>query len=326
MMGLAVLFLSFVLLFQDAMNAYTMEMNYRSYGKWLVSSPSGSGFVLSEDGYVLTNYHVVEVADKNQLAVTVTLHDGSEYAARIVGKEDVNDLAVLKIETTGLTPVSFGNSDELQVGDEVYAVGNPMGELDYSMSTGHVSALNRVISTEEAENIPMFQMDTAVNSGNSGGPVYNTSGQVVGVVTAKYNNYNVEGLGFAIPGNDALRIAEDLVTKGYVTGKAYLGIWTDERYNASVAQFYNAPLGAYVGEVSPDSAADKAGLRKGDIITDLGGSPIQSAADLRSVLRDYGAGDSAELSYYRDGESFTVTVTFDERTPDSGSVLPEQSP
>lgn len=287
---------------------------------------SGSGFILSEDGYIITNYHVIETADQADLPITVVLYDGSEYEASIVGTEDVNDLAVLKIEAVGLSPVTMGNSDELQVGDEIYAVGNPLGELEFSMSTGHISALNRVISTEDAENISMFQLDAAVNPGNSGGPVYNTKGQVVGVVTAKYSDSDVEGLGFAIPSNDALRIAEDLVENGYVTGKAFLGIWTDERYNAMVAQYYGMPLGAYIAEVAPGSAADQAGLESGDIITAVDGVKVESSADLRNLIRQYGAGDSAELTYFRAGDSRTVRIVFDERTPESETSPADAEP
>ena len=304
----------------------TTKVTTQSFFGTQTGTVSGSGFILSEDGYILTNYHVVEDADKGSLPVTVMLHDGTSYEARIVGKEEVNDLAVLKIEATGLQAAVLGNSDEMQVGDEIYVVGNPLGELEFSMSTGHVSALNRSITTEGASDIPMFQLDAAVNHGNSGGPVYNARGEVVGIVTAKNSGSDVEGLGFAIPSSDAARIAEDLVTKGYVTGKAYLGIWTDERYNAMVAQYYNMPLGAYVADVSQGSAAEKAGLTAGDIITALDDVTIESPSDLRSAIRQYNAGDSAELTYYRAGESRTVTIVFDERTPETESAAPATEP
>ncbi len=284
---------------------------------------SGSGFVLSEDGYIITNYHVVEYAAAGDLPVTVVLYDGTEYEARIVGTEDVNDIAVLKIEATGLTPVELGDSDELRVGEEIYAVGNPLGELEFSMSTGHVSALDRQVSTDEADDISMFQIDAAVNSGNSGGPVYNDRGQVIGVVTAKYSDTGVEGLGFAIPINDAARIAQDLIVNGYVTGKAYMGVWLDDRYNSVAAQFFNMPLGAYVSAVESGSAADKAGLKEGDVITRLGDRKVSSPADLRSAVRQYSAGDRAEIEVYREGESITMTILFDERVPDSGAVKDE---
>ena len=304
----------------------TTKVTTQSFFGTQTGTVSGSGFILSEDGYILTNYHVVEDADKGSLPVTVVLYDGTSYEARIVGKEDVNDLAVLKIEASGLQAAVLGNSDEMQVGDEIYVVGNPLGELEFSMSTGHVSALNRSITTEGASDVPMFQLDAAVNHGNSGGPVYNTKGEVVGIVTAKNSGSDVEGLGFAIPSSDAARIAEDLVTKGYVTGKAYLGIWTDERYNAMVAQYYNMPLGAYVADVSQGSAAEKAGLTAGDIITALDDVSIESPSDLRSAIRQYNAGDSAELTYYRAGESRTVTIVFDERTPETESAAPATEP
>ena len=304
----------------------TTKVTTQSFFGTQTGTVSGSGFILSEDGYILTNYHVVENADAGNLPITVVLYDGSSYEARIVGKEDVNDLAVLKIEASGLQPAVLGNSDEMQVGDEIYVVGNPLGELEFSMSTGHVSALNRSITTEGAIDIPMFQLDAAVNHGNSGGPVYNTRGEVVGIVTAKNSGSDVEGLGFAIPSSDAARIAEDLVTKGYVTGKAYLGIWTDERYNAMVAQYYNMPLGAYVADVSQGSAADKAGLTAGDIITALDDVTIESPSELRSAIRGYNAGDSAELTYYHAGESKTVTIVFDERTPEADSTAPATEP
>jgi serine protease Do len=283
---------------------------------------SGSGFILSEDGIILTNYHVVETADVAGLPLTVILYDGTEYEAQILGKEEVNDLAVLKVEATGLKPVTMGDSDEIQVGDEIYVVGNPLGELEFSMCFGHVSALNRIITTDEAEDIPMFQLDAAVNRGNSGGPVYNARGEVIGVVTAKYRGDTVEGLGFAIPSNDALRIAQDLVANGYVTGKAYMGVWLDDGYNSIAAQYYGMPLGAYVQGVEAESAAARAGLRPGDIITAIGEDPVESPSDLGSILRQYSAGDSVKISVYRAGQNLTVTLVFDEKIPASVSESP----
>ena len=287
------------------------------FGMQSSSAVSGSGFILSEDGYILTNYHVIEYAVQQNSPITVMLRDGTKYTATIVGTEQANDLAVLKIEASGLTPVSFGNSDSLHVGDAVYAVGNPLGELEFSMSSGHVSALDRVITTEESESINMFQIDAAVNPGNSGGPVYNSLGQVVGVVTAKYSSSGVEGLGFAIPVNDVSPIADDLITKGYVTGKAYMGIWLDERYSAMYAQYYNMPLGAYVSDVSSGSCAEKAGIQKGDVITRLGDTEISGYSELKAAVKKFSAGDTTEVELYRAGESMVVTITFDEAKPES---------
>ena len=296
----------------------TTDVTYTNFfGMQSSSAVSGSGFIVSEDGYILTNYHVIEYAVQQNSPITVMLRDGTKYTASIVGTEQGSDLAVLKIEASGLTPVSFGNSDSLHVGDTVYAVGNPLGELEFSMSTGHVSALDRVITTEESESINMFQIDAAVNPGNSGGPVYNSLGQVVGVVTAKYSSSGVEGLGFAIPVSDVAPIASDLITKGYVTGKAYMGVWLDERYSAMYAQYYNMPLGAYVSDVSSGSCAEKAGIQRGDVITRIGETELSSYSELKAAVKKFSAGDTTEVELYRAGESMVVTITFDEAKPES---------
>ena len=299
----------------------TTEVTYTNFfGQTSSSAVSGSGFIVSSDGYILTNYHVIEYAYKGNYAVTVMLHDGTRYEASIVGVEDCNDIAVLKIDASGLDPVTFGDSDKLSVGDDVYAVGNPLGELEFSMTTGHVSALDRLITTDESsEAINMFQIDAAVNSGNSGGPVYNANGEVVGIVTAKYSDTGVEGLGFAIPINDAAKIANDLITKGYVTGKAYMGVSIDERYNSMYSQYYNMPIGAFVKSVESGSCAENAGIQAGDIITRLGDVEITGYSDLKQAIKQYSAGDSAELELYRAGESRTITVIFDEAVPDSAN-------
>ena len=299
----------------------TTEVTYTNFfGQTSSSAVSGSGFIVSPDGYILTNYHVIEYAYKGNYAITVMLHDGTRYEASIVGVEDCNDIAVLKIDASGLDPVTFGDSDKLSVGDDVYAVGNPLGELEFSMTTGHVSALDRLITTDESsEAINMFQIDAAVNSGNSGGPVYNANGEVVGIVTAKYSDTGVEGLGFAIPINDAAKIANDLITKGYVTGKAYMGVSIDERYNSMYSQYYNMPIGAFVKSVESGSCAESAGIQAGDIITRLGDAEITGYSDLKQAIKQYSAGDSAELELYRAGESRTLTVIFDEAVPDSAN-------
>ena len=286
------------------------------FGQTSSSAVSGSGFIVTETGYIITNYHVIEYADKYNYKVSVMTFDGTSYDATIVGYEQENDIAVLKIDATGLTPVSVGDSDSITVGDEVYAIGNPLGELAFSMSTGHISALDRSITTDnKSPAISMFQFDAAVNSGNSGGPLYNTNGEVIGVVTAKYSSSGVEGLGFAIPINDAVDIANDLITTGYVTGRAYLGVNIDNRYTSVYAEYYNMPEGAYIYSVEKGTCAAKAGLRAGDIITKVGDRSITSYSDLNSVIRKYRAGDTAEIVVFRSNEYITVTVTFDEATP-----------
>jgi len=287
------------------------------FGMPVSGAVTGSGFIISEDGYILTNYHVIEDAYKGRLDVTVMLHDGTSYTAQIVGTEPDNDVAVLKIEAEGLDAAVIGDSDSLRVGDTVYAVGNPLGELEFSMTTGHVSAKDRVIKTENgAEAIAMFQVDAAVNSGNSGGPVYNSRGEVVGIVTAKYSSTGVEGIGFAIPVNDAVSIARDLVTTGYVTGKAHLGVTVNTKYNEMYAQYYGWPLGAYIDGVESGGCAEKAGIEAGDILTRVAGEEIKSFDDLKSALKRHAAGDTVEIELYRADASRTVTVVLDEEKPD----------
>ncbi|MBQ8974139.1 MAG: trypsin-like peptidase domain-containing protein [Oscillospiraceae bacterium] len=271
---------------------------------------SGSGFIVSEDGYIVTNAHVIEYGLQGY-DVNVMLQDGTTYTAKIVGYEKDSDVAVLKIDATGLNAVTIGSSDELYVGENVYCVGNPLGELAYSISDGIVSAKDRLISTEEAMDINMFQLTAAVNHGNSGGPVYNDKGEVVGIVTAKYSDSDAEGLGFAIPIDDAMAIVKDLIENGYVTGKAYMGV-TVQTVDQTAIQYYNLVAGACVTSVSEGSAAEKAGLKIGDIITALGDTEITSGDELRSARRAYRAGDSAELTVYRNGESITLTIVFDE--------------
>jgi len=296
----------------------TTEVTYTNFfGMSSAGAVTGSGFILTDDGYVMTNFHVIEDAYRGGLEVTVILHDSSRHTAEIVGVEPDNDIAILKIQAEGLTAVSIGNSDSLRVGDTVYAVGNPLGELEFSMTTGHVSAKDRAITTDVgSEAIPMFQFDAAVNSGNSGGPVFNDRGEVVGIVTAKASRSGVEGIGFAIPVNDAADIARDLMTKGYVTGKAHLGVTVNNKYNEMYAQYYGWPVGAYIDGVAEGSCAETAGIEAGDIITKVDGSEVKSYDDLRAAIKHHSAGDTVEIELYRADESRTVTVTFDEETPD----------
>ena len=285
------------------------------FGMTSSGAVSGSGFILSDDGYILTNYHVVEDAFEKKLDIQVITYDGTSYHASIVGVEAANDVAVLKVDAEGLSASEFGNSDTIRVGDPVYAVGNPLGELEFSMSTGHVSALDRVIQTKENESINMFQIDAAVNEGNSGGPVYDANGKVIGIVTAKYSSSGVEGLGFAIPINDVKSIADDLINKGYVTGKAYMGVSVEMRYNAMYSQYYGMPLGAYIAGVTSGSAADKAGLQSGDIVTAIGEYTVEDYDDLKTALRHFSAFDSTELTVYRAGEELHLPILFDEEKP-----------
>lgn len=292
----------------------TTEVTRQNFWGMVTSSAvNGSGFILSEDGYILTNYHVIEAADLHNYQVKVMLHDGTAYAANIIGTRPDNDIAVLQIEAPGLSPAELGNSDAIRVGDSVHAVGNPMGELEFTMTNGSVSALDRLVVTSDSiAPINMFQIDAAVNSGNSGGPLYNDAGEVIGVVTAKYSESGVEGLGFAIPINDAAEIAGDLIAHEDA-GKAYLGVVNPKTMSAAAALYYNSVPGAYVSAVVVDSAADRAGIQAGDVICRLGSIEINSAENLQTALRGYHAGDETEIAVCRGGEELVLNVTLDEQ-------------
>ncbi|MBQ6797467.1 MAG: trypsin-like peptidase domain-containing protein, partial [Clostridia bacterium] len=194
------------------------------FGQTATRPVSGSGFVLTPDGYIVTNYHVIEYSVVKGYDISVMFYDGTTYIAEIIGYDTENDIAVIKVDAKDLCEVAIGRSSDMVVGEAVYAVGNPLGELAYTMTSGMVSALDRRISTDENTSINMFQFDAAVNAGNSGGPVYNSKGEVIGVVTAKYSSTGVEGLSFAIPIDDVVAITDQLIEHGYVTGRAFLGV------------------------------------------------------------------------------------------------------
>ena len=288
---------------------------YNVFGQTTSASVSGSGVIISEDGYILTNYHVVKNAKQEGSPIEVMLYDESKYEADLIGYDEDNDLALLKIDKTGLNAAVLGDSDKLVVGQTVYAVGNPLGELSYTMTSGIVSATNRTIATESNISVNMFQIDAAVNSGNSGGPVYNAAGEVIGIVTAKYASSGVEGLGFAIPINEAAHIANELLEHGYVTDKAYMGVVV-ATVSPSMAQSYNMVEGAYVSDVSAGSAAETAGLKIGDIITAVDDAAVASHSELTNVIRQYHAGDEATLTVWRSGEELKLTIIFDEKVPE----------
>jgi len=272
---------------------------------------SGSGFIISNDGYILTNYHVIEIAHKSDLAINVVLNDGTSYEAEVVGFDASNDVAIIKIDATGLNASIIGNSDNVRVGQTVYAVGNPFGDLVYTMTDGIVSALDRVVSVD-GKSIRTFQFSAAVNSGNSGGPIYNTYGEIIGIVTAKVVRGNVEGIGFAIPINDAIDIASELIEYGYISGRPLIGI-TGENVSEANAYYFGWVLGVRIRSVTPDSAAEAAGIIVGDIITALDGKKIDTMEDLRFALRDHHrAGETATITIWRDGDSHNLQITFDE--------------
>ena len=309
----------------------TTEITYYNiFGQSSNAVVSGTGFILTDDGYILTNYHVIEEAYLGGHSISVLSYDGTEYAAGVVGVEADSDLAVLKIDAAGLSAATLGDSNEMQVGQTIYTVGNPLGELSYTMTSGIVSAMDRSIQTDANTTINMFQIDAAVNSGNSGGPVYNAYGQVIGIVTAKYGTgYDrsaVEGLGFAIPISDAHFVANELITNGYVSGKATMGI-TPITVSSSTAQYYNMVEGAYVYSVDAGSCAEEAGLKTGDIIVAVGETEILNEDDLINTIKKYHAGDTALLTVFRAQEYLELPITFDEELPagDTAAEEPEVS-
>lgn len=295
------------------------EITYRNYfGYESSTAVSGSGFIVTENGYIVTNYHVIQTAYEGGYDVYVMLYSGERHKAEIVGFEKDNDIAILKIDVTGLPAATLGSSNNLRVGDDIYAIGNPLGELNFSMTSGNVSALDRQITTTDQNTGKgttnnMFQIDAAVNEGNSGGPVYNDRGEVVGIVTAKYAETGVEGLGFALPIDDVIAMIEDIVEFGYVTGKPSFGI-TAQTVSDVSASYYNVVVGAEVKSVNEGSCAEKAGMQVGDIITALNGKKITGSNELIEAKKDYKPGDTVTVTVYRGGEYLELAVVFDEET------------
>ena len=280
-------------------------------GKVYEGVSAGSGFVLSSDGFIVTNHHVIE----GSTAVHVTFADGTKAEARIIGSDAVNDIALLKIEASNLVPVTIGSSSNLRVGDQVVAIGNALGELSFSLTAGYVSGIDRSISTDGSV-INMIQTDASINSGNSGGPLFNGRGEVVGITTAKYSGTtssgaSIEGIGFAVPMDDVIGMLEDLRKYGYITG-AYMGILVQD-VDPVAAEMYGLPLGAYVLEPTPGYAAQRAGIQAKDIITNVGGYQITCMSDLTRALRNFKAGDKATVTVWRGGNWIPLLIVFDEK-------------
>ena len=299
----------------------TVNTTVNIFGQTSTSAASGSGFVLTQDGYIVTNYHVIEEAVKDSsVTIEVSFADETSYPAKLIGGEEDNDVAVLKIEATGLTAVTLGDSDELVVGEDVYAIGNPLGELTFTFTNGMVSALDRLIATAEDVTLNMLQTNCDINPGNSGGPLFDSYGNVIGITTAKYtqsqSGVTAEGLGFAIPINDVKEILSDLIEHGYVTGKPYMGV---QVVNVSdEAQRYGIMAGAAVQYVAEGSCAEKAGLQVNDIIIAIDDTAIDSHSALTAALSsDYRAGDTATLTIIRQQQEQKLTITFDEKNAET---------
>ena len=286
------------------------------FGQSVQSASSGSGFIITQDGYIVTNHHVVSGAS----SVTVTMYDGTEYPATVVGSDSDYDVAVLKINATDLQPVTLGNSSSVNVGDSVLAIGNPLGELTFSMSQGIVSCCDRAINVDGTP-FNMIQVDASINPGNSGGPLMNLYGEVVGIVSAKYSSYSdttVEGLGFAIPIGDVQAIITDIMENGQVTDKPSFGITAGTMTEQMAAQYQiEQKSGAFVYSVNKGGAGEKAGLRMGDVITKVDSTDIASMEDLTAAKKGHKAGDTVTVTYFRDGSSHTTSLTFDVKADDT---------
>ena len=280
------------------------------WGGQQVLSGAGSGVILTTDGYIVTNYHVVEGAQQ----ITVTLHDDSTYTATVVGSDQQSDIALLKIDATGLTPAVLGDSDSVQVGAVVIAVGNPMGTLGGTVTDGIVSALNRDISVEGNE-MTLMQTSAAISPGNSGGGLFNTNGELIGIVNAKYSDEDAEGLGFAIPVNAMKTVVQDLLENGYVTGRPALGITVITVGDVQTAMQYGvSSLGVYVNSVDAGSGAEAAGMKAGDRIVSIGTQLVESTDDVTNALKAYNVGDVVEVQVDRGRELITLQVTLGEKT------------
>ena len=283
------------------------------YGQNQVESGAGSGVIISSDGYILTCAHVVDGAS----TITVTIGD-KDYTATLVGEDTTSDIAVIKIDADGLTPATVGNSDSLKVGQSVMAVGNPLGELGGTVTGGMISALNRSVTiqgTNSTNTMSLIQMDASVSPGNSGGGLFNMNGELVGIVNAKSSSSDAEGLGFAIPINDAIKVAQELLENGYVTGRPYLGITYLAVTDAQTAQQLGVnAYGVYIVDVTKGGPADQAGLKAGDRIVSVDGSEIAAKDDLGTLMQNHSAGDTLAITVARDGQMQTVNVTLGEKT------------
>ena len=296
--------------------AITCNVNVNSgFGQVIQSTSSGSGFVMSADGYIITNHHVIDGAQNGK--ITVTFHDGTKYVAKLIGSDASSDIALLKIDATDLRPVTIGKSSSLAVGDQVVAIGNALGELSFSLTVGYISGIDRDVNTDGSM-MSMLQTDAAINSGNSGGPLFNAKGEVIGINTAKYSGTtssgaSIEGISFAIPMDDVIGMLEDLRDFGYIKG-ASMGVYV-KNVDAADAEMYNLPMGVYVQDVIAGKAAEKAGIQARDIITELGGYKIENMNDLTRALRNFQGGQTATVTVWRGGTEKILTITFDEKTP-----------
>lgn len=280
-----------------------------SYFGQYITSGAGSGVIINSDGYIITNYHVIESAT----SITVRTTDGTEYKASVVGSDEDADIAVLKVDATGLLAAKLGNSSSLVVGEQVLAIGNPLGKLGGSVTVGYISALDREI-TVDGKKMTLLQTDTSINPGNSGGGLFNLAGELVGVVNAKSSGSGIEGLGFAIPIDSVSDTIEQLLEYGYVRGKAFLGIKTMDVSSLSAYLYYSGytNTGVYITSSNLNTA-----LKSMDRVISIDGKEIQTTSDINTVLAEHAVGDTLTVTVARGGKTVDVTVTCYEKTPEN---------
>ncbi|MBQ7935763.1 MAG: trypsin-like peptidase domain-containing protein [Clostridia bacterium] len=282
-----------------------------SFMQQYISEGAGSGVIITADGYVVTNHHVIDGATN----IKVTLADGNSHTAQLVGSDSKADLAVLKIDATGLQPAAFGNAEELQLAETVVAVGNPLGELEGTVTSGILSALDREITIDNTT-MRLLQTDTAINPGNSGGGLFNTSGQLIGVVNAKSAGEEIEGLGFAIPIDTVQKVVEDLITHGYVTGRVDPGFTYVEVNDAMSAMMYRVnELGLYISAVATGSDGAAAGFQSGDYVVSVEGTKVSTAAEAIAIIDKKAVGDTVTFVIKRGGTEMTLPLTLTEYVP-----------
>ena len=288
----------------------TTSITTNFWGYQTTSAASGSGFIISDDGYILTNHHVIE----DSSAITVALYDGTTYDAKVIGYDASNDIAVLKVEAEGLEPVVLGDSSNMNVGDSVVAIGNPLGELTFSLTSGAVSAMDREVTLSGNITMDLIQTDCAINSGNSGGALFNMYGEVIGITNAKYSSSSgeasIDNIGFAIPINDIMPIVESIIEKGYIA-KPYIGVTITDV--SAEAQAYGIPVGAAVQSVTEGAPAQKAGLQTNDVITAVNGQAITNSNDLVEFVGICEPGDELTLTVYRMGQTMELKLTVEEQ-------------
>ena len=278
------------------------------FGQIFEQSGSGSGIILTEDGYIATNNHVIEDAT----AISVITNTGEEYNARIIGTDAKTDLAVIKVEATGLNAAILGDSSTCQVGELAVAIGNPLGqELAGTVTVGVVSAVNRSIESSDGTKVTLLQTDAAINPGNSGGALVNAYGEVIGINSMKFSGDGVEGIGFAIPANDAKPVLADLISDGYVKGRPLIGI-SVRQISDEIAEVNNLPKGLYVAEVSAGGAADKAGIKKGDVITAVDGKTVSTTQEINEIRDMHKVGDTLVFDVSRDNRLISFNVVLQE--------------